>query len=52
MKPTHLDYLLEMANKFEQEKGHKLGVKRIQKVQARCFVPVCYLVFWIKTPKK
>jgi len=52
MKPTHLDHFLEMVNKFEQEKGHKLGVKRTQRVQAICFVYTCYLVFYLKTPKK
>jgi hypothetical protein len=29
MKPAHLDHLLEMVNKFEQEKGHKfVGMQR------------------------
>jgi hypothetical protein len=50
MKPIHLDHLLEMVNKFEQEKGHKFGVKRIQRVQAICFVHTCYLVFYLKAP--
>jgi len=31
MKLAHLDHLPEMVNKFEQEKGHKLGVKRTTK---------------------
>jgi hypothetical protein len=31
MKLAHLDHLPEMANKFEQEWGHKLAVKRTQK---------------------
>ncbi len=31
MEPLHLDQFLEMANKFEQDKGHELGVKRIWK---------------------
>jgi hypothetical protein len=52
MKPIHLDHLLEMVNKFEQEKGHKLGVKRTQRVQAICFVHTCYLVFYLKAPRK
>jgi hypothetical protein len=29
MKPTHLDHLIEMVNKFEQKKGHEfVGVQR------------------------
>jgi len=52
MKSTHLDHLLEMVNKFEQERGHKLGVKKTQRVQARCFIYIRYLVFYLKTPKK
>ncbi len=28
MKLVHLDHLPEMTNKFEQEWGHELGVKR------------------------
>ncbi len=28
MKPVRLDCLLEIVNKFEQEWGHKLGMKR------------------------
>ncbi len=31
MKFAHLDDLPKMAKKFEQEQGHELGVKRIQK---------------------
>ncbi len=32
MKPAHLDHLLEMVNKFKQEKGHELvGVKKTWK---------------------
>jgi hypothetical protein len=31
MKPTHLDHLLGMVANFEQEKGHKFGVKRTWK---------------------
>jgi hypothetical protein len=27
MKPTHLEHLQKMVNKFEQERGHELGVK-------------------------
>jgi hypothetical protein len=28
MNPIHLDHLLEMVNKFKQERDHELGVKR------------------------
>ncbi len=52
MKTIHLDHLSKMVNKFEQEKGHKLGVKRTQRVQAICFVHTCYLVFYLKAPRK
>ncbi len=31
MKLVHLDHLLEIVNKFEQEQGHEFGVKRAQK---------------------
>jgi hypothetical protein len=31
MKPTHLDHLLDMVNKFKQERGHELGMKKTQK---------------------
>jgi hypothetical protein len=31
MKPNHLDHLPEMVNKFEQEWGHELGVKKTWK---------------------
>jgi hypothetical protein len=31
MKHAHLYHLPEMVNKFEQEQGHELGVKRIWK---------------------
>jgi hypothetical protein len=31
MKTVHLDHLLDMVVKFEQEKGHELRVKRTQK---------------------
>ncbi len=31
MKLVHLDHLLDMVVKFEQEKGHELKVKRTQK---------------------
>ncbi len=31
MKPTHLDHLLDIVVKFEQERGHKLVVKRTLK---------------------
>jgi hypothetical protein len=31
MKLAHLDHLPKMVNKFEQEKCHKLGVKRTRK---------------------
>jgi hypothetical protein len=32
MKLAHLDHLLEMVNKFKQEKGHELvGVKKTWK---------------------
>jgi hypothetical protein len=31
MKPVRLDCLLEIVNKFEQEWGHKLGMKRTWK---------------------
>ncbi len=31
MKLVHLDHLPQMVNKFEQENGHKLGVKRTRK---------------------
>jgi len=31
MKPTHLDYLPDMVNKFKQERGHKLRMKRTRK---------------------
>jgi len=31
MKFAHLDHLSEMVNKFEQERGHKLIMKRIWK---------------------
>jgi hypothetical protein len=27
MKPTRLDHLPDMVNKFKQERGHKLGMK-------------------------
>jgi hypothetical protein len=30
-KHAHLNHLLEMVSKFEQEKGHELGVKRTRK---------------------
>ncbi len=38
MKPTHLDHLFEMVNKFEQVKGHKFGVERTQRVQAILYI--------------
>jgi hypothetical protein len=31
MKHVYLDHWPKMVNKFEQERGHELGVKRIQK---------------------
>jgi hypothetical protein len=31
MKLAHVDHLLEMVNKFEQEWGHELGMKKIRK---------------------
>jgi hypothetical protein len=31
MKLVHLDHLPKMVNKFKQEKGHELGVKRTRK---------------------
>ncbi len=31
MKPTPFNHLPKMVNKFEQEKGHELEVKRTQK---------------------
>ncbi len=31
MKLVHLDHLFKMVNKFEQEQGHELGLKRTQK---------------------
>ncbi len=31
MKPTHLDHLLDMVNKFKQERGHEFGMKKTWK---------------------
>jgi hypothetical protein len=31
MKPTHVDHLPDMVNKFKQERGHELGMKRTWK---------------------
>lgn len=31
MNFTHFDHLLDMVNKFEQERGHELGVKKEKK---------------------
>jgi len=31
MKPNHLDHLPKMVNKFEQERGHELGVNKTWK---------------------
>ncbi len=31
MKLAHLDHLQAMVNKYEQERGHKLGVKKTLK---------------------
>jgi hypothetical protein len=31
VKPSHLDHWLDMVIKFEQERGHELGVKRTRK---------------------
>jgi len=31
VKPSHLDHLLDLVAKFEQERGHELGVKRTTK---------------------
>jgi hypothetical protein len=28
VKPSHLDHSFEMGTKFEQTKGHELGVKK------------------------
>lgn len=28
MKPIHLNHLPKMVNKFEQERGHELGIKK------------------------
>lgn len=37
MKPNHLDHLSEMVNKFEQEWGHELGVKKTSKKKRNPF---------------
>lgn len=31
MKLAHLDHLPKIVNKFEQERGHELGVKKTRK---------------------
>jgi hypothetical protein len=31
MKLAHVDHKLDMVAKFEQERGHEFGVKRIRK---------------------
>jgi hypothetical protein len=31
MKPVHLDHLPKMVNKFEHERGHEFGMKKIWK---------------------
>ncbi len=31
MKPTNLDHVPKIVNKFEQERGHKLRMKNIRK---------------------
>ncbi len=31
MKLVHLDHLQKMVNKFEQDRGHELGMKRTLK---------------------
>jgi hypothetical protein len=31
MKPTHLNHLLKMVEKFEQECGHKMGNRKAHK---------------------
>ncbi len=35
MKLTHYDHLLDMVANFEQEKGHKFGVKRTRKTKKK-----------------
>lgn len=37
MKPNHLDHLPEMVNKFAQEWGHELGVKKTWKKKRNPF---------------
>ncbi len=42
MKPTHLDYLPDMVNKFKQERGHKLRMERTRKKKkGPCEWPKC-----------
>ncbi len=31
MELVHLDHLLDMVSKFEQDRGHELGMKKTQK---------------------
>ncbi len=38
MELVQLGHLLEMVNKFEQERGHELGMKKIRKKKNK---PTC-----------